>query len=260
MSIDAHVRRRPSPAPAFRHEAFFYAEESELLAGLTSFVRDGVAAGEPTLAVSSAPKIERLKERLGADAGAVRFANMDEVGLNPARIIPAWRDFVSEHGNGTRLRGIGEPISADRNPPELVECHRHEALLNLAFADGPDFWLLCPYDTAALAPAALDGARRNHPFLCRLHLAQFGLRQPGACERMARRSPPRASEGGPRAGVRRRPARVRPSARIGVRGAGRHEPGPDGGHRARRSRGGDEQPALRRGARQVCASGTTSGR
>ena len=167
MSIDAHMRPRPSPAPAFRHEAFFYAEESELLAGLTSFVRDGVAAGEPTLAVLSAPKIERLKERLGADAGAVRFANMDEVGLNPARIIPAWRDFVSEHGNGTRLRGIGEPISADRNPPELVECHRHEALLNLAFADGPDFWLLCPYDTAALAPAALDGARRNHPFLCR---------------------------------------------------------------------------------------------
>ena len=167
MSIDAHMRPRPSPAPAFRHEAFFYAEESELLAGLTSFVRDGVAAGEPTLAVLSAPKIERLKERLGADAGAVRFANMDEVGLNPARIIPAWRDFVSEHGNGTRLRGIGEPISADRNPPELVECHRHEALLNLAFADSPDFWLLCPYDTAALAPAALDGARRNHPFLCR---------------------------------------------------------------------------------------------
>jgi anti-sigma regulatory factor (Ser/Thr protein kinase) len=160
VSVDAHQR-------VFRHKALFYADEDELLAGLTSFVRDGLAAGEPTVAVLSAPKIERLKEHLGADAGAVRFANMDEVGLDPARIIPAWRDFVSEHDGGTRLRGIGEPISAGRNPPELVECHRHEALLNLAFADVPDFWLLCPYDTAVLTPATLDGARRNHPFLCR---------------------------------------------------------------------------------------------
>jgi hypothetical protein len=48
MSIDAHMRLRPSPAPAFCQEALFYADEGELLAGLT-FVRDGLAAGEPTL-------------------------------------------------------------------------------------------------------------------------------------------------------------------------------------------------------------------
>jgi anti-sigma regulatory factor (Ser/Thr protein kinase) len=163
MSPD--VRDRTSPD--FRHEALFYAGEPELMAGLTSFVRAGLAAGEPTLVVLSAPKIERLKQCLGGYAGSVRFLDMNEVGLNPARIIPAWRDFVSDHPGVPRLRGIGEPISADRRPPEIVECHRHEALLNVAFADGPGFWLLCPYDTQSLGAAVLDGARRNHRFLSR---------------------------------------------------------------------------------------------
>jgi anti-sigma regulatory factor (Ser/Thr protein kinase) len=163
MCADVHDGK----ASGFRHEALFYAGEPELLAGLTSFVRDGLAAGEPTLVVLSAPKIERLKQRLGGYAGSVQFLEMNEVGLNPARIIPAWRDFVSEHSGAPGLRGIGEPIWADRSPSELVECHRHEALLNLAFDHEPRFWLQCPYDTQTLGPAALDGARRNHPFLSR---------------------------------------------------------------------------------------------
>ncbi|MGI8873571.1 MAG: hypothetical protein ACR2KP_04455 [Egibacteraceae bacterium] len=36
-----------------------------------------------------------------------------------------------------RLRGAGEPIWPERRPAELVECQRHESLLNVAFADGP---------------------------------------------------------------------------------------------------------------------------
>ena len=72
---------------------------------------------------------------------------MDEVGANPARIIPAWRRFLDEHAvEGRPVRGIGEPIWAGRSPDELVECQRHESLLNLAFADAPAFRLLCPYD------------------------------------------------------------------------------------------------------------------
>jgi anti-sigma regulatory factor (Ser/Thr protein kinase) len=45
----------------------------------------------------------------------------------------------------------------------MVECHHHESLLNLAFADARDFWLVCPYDTAALAPAVVAEAHRSHP-------------------------------------------------------------------------------------------------
>jgi anti-sigma regulatory factor (Ser/Thr protein kinase) len=155
----------PRTAPAaFRHEAVLYAGLDEFTERMATFIRDGVAAGEPTLVVVSAVKIARLRAELGPDAEHVLFADMADVGANPGRIIPAWRDFVAEHGAaGRALRGIGEPIFPERSASELVECHRHEALLNLAFADAPSFWLVCPYDTEALPAAVVETARRTHP-------------------------------------------------------------------------------------------------
>jgi anti-sigma regulatory factor (Ser/Thr protein kinase) len=155
-----------SPAP-FRHEALLYAGEHQLVDGVLQFLRDGVEAEEPTFVVLADRKITALKDALGDDAGRVQFADMDDVGANPARIIPAWRDFVDTYP-GKRLRGIGEPIWAERTPAEMVECHRHEGLLNVAFADSPDFWLLCPYDTTTLDPADVQRACATHP-----HVAGF---------------------------------------------------------------------------------------
>lgn len=149
-----------------RHEAFFYAGRQEFLDGAMSFIRDGLAADDAILVAVDAPKIDLLRAELDGDADRVRFADTAEVGANPARIIPAWRDFVSScSAPGRRLRGIGEPIWPGRSPAELVECHRHESLLNLAFADTPDFWLLCPYDTDGLDPAVIEEAQRTHPFV-----------------------------------------------------------------------------------------------
>jgi anti-sigma regulatory factor (Ser/Thr protein kinase) len=141
-----------------------YAGVDEFVDGMSTFLRDGVAAGEPSLVVVSARKIRLLRAALGSDADAVLFADMADVGSNPARIIPAWREFVSERGGaGRALRGIGEPIFPERSPVEMVECHRHEALLNLAFADTRAFHLVCPYDTTALAADVVAEARRTHP-------------------------------------------------------------------------------------------------
>ena len=120
-----------------------YAGEHQLVDGVLQFLRDGIAAEEPTLVVLAERKIAALNEALGRDAEHIQFADMDAVGANPGRIIPAWREFVDAHP-GRRLRGIGEPIWAARSPAEMSECHRHEALLNVAFADTPGFWLLCP--------------------------------------------------------------------------------------------------------------------
>jgi anti-sigma regulatory factor (Ser/Thr protein kinase) len=158
------AHRHHAPAEGLRHEAFIYAGDDAFVDGAGAFVRDGVAAGEPTLVVVGEPKIERLREALGDDADGALFADMAEVGANPARIIPAWREFVGAHAaHGRRLRGVGEPVHPGRSADEVVECHRHEALLNLAFADAPAFWLLCPYDTDALAPKVVEDARRTHP-------------------------------------------------------------------------------------------------
>ncbi len=149
----------------YRHEALLYAGHDEFMAGVLGFVEGAVDADEPILVVLDANKIADLQGALSTRGDRVQFADMAAVGKNPARIIPAWQRFVAEHGGpGVRLRGIGEPIWAGRSAPALAECHRHEALLNLAF-DDPDFWLLCPYDTESLPAAVIDEAARNHPFV-----------------------------------------------------------------------------------------------
>ena len=146
----------------FRHAALLYAGIDEFLALAVPFLRDGAAAGDGTLAVVDASKIEALRDALGADAAEIAFADMTRVGTNPARIIPAWRAFV-DACPGRHVRGIGEPIWATRSPAEVVECHRHEELLNVAFADAADFELLCPYDVDELDATVIEAAQHTHP-------------------------------------------------------------------------------------------------
>ncbi len=150
----------------FRHEALLYSGHDGFLAGTVPFIRAGLEADEPVLAIVSQTKIDLLREALNGAADNVHFADMHEVGSNPARIIPAWREFVDDYGiGGQTLRGIGEPIWSERSPAELIECQRHESLLNLAFADGCAMRLLCPYDTRALDGAVIAEAHRSHPVI-----------------------------------------------------------------------------------------------
>src|SRR3954453_17864215 len=99
-SSSPHVHRDD-----FRHEALLYSGPDEFLAGTLAFLEAGLEAGEPMLVVVGADKVRRLRGELGADGDWVHFADMADVGLNPARIIPAWRDFVDRHsGPGRHLR------------------------------------------------------------------------------------------------------------------------------------------------------------
>ena len=165
MSAVGLTEPGPQEAP-FRHEALLYGNEGEFAEGTLDFIAGGVADHEKMLVVLSAAKIDLLRRRLGRDADRVRFADMGKVGANPARIISAWRDFADDCTAERRaFRGIGEPIWAGRTPDELVECQRHEALLNLAFARTPAFRLLCPYDTQALGPDVVEEAHRSHPII-----------------------------------------------------------------------------------------------
>jgi anti-sigma regulatory factor (Ser/Thr protein kinase) len=165
----------PETGRPFRHEALFYADPDEFVAGTSSFIRDGLARNEAVLVVVDLAKIDRLRRTLGADADTVEFADMADVGRNPALIIQAWRDFADTRAQGQVVRGIGEPISPDRGEAALAECHIHESLLNVAFERDTDFWLLCPYDTAALPAPVLDRAVANHPFVCDQHGADVAV-------------------------------------------------------------------------------------
>ena len=151
----------------YSHQALFYAGDREFYARTLPFIREGIAGGEPVLVAVSEPKIAGLKRRLRGDAEMVRFLELTALGRNPARIIPAWREFVAEHASGLPIRGIGEPAWPGRSAEEFDECDRHESLLNLAFDDlaAERFQLLCPYDTETLPADVVAAARRNHPEL-----------------------------------------------------------------------------------------------
>jgi anti-sigma regulatory factor (Ser/Thr protein kinase) len=163
---DAPVGDRMPTGRAFAHRALFYADDDEFLAGTAPFVWDGLAGEEAVMVAVTASRRSLLEGELGSAAEDVCFVEMEALGGNPARIIPAWRRFVADHAlPGRAVRGVGEPIWRGRSAEELDECHRHEALLNLAFLDSPAWQLLCPYDASALDDATLAAACQTHPEL-----------------------------------------------------------------------------------------------
>jgi hypothetical protein len=154
----------------FEHFALLYGDNDTFMAATRDFIEAGLDAREPVLVAVPGAKIESMRRMLDGASARVDFLNMNELGRNPGRIIPAVRDWVDSRGlgaNGHRLsrcRFIGEPIWPGRSATQVVEATRHEALTNLAFADAP-LTILCPYDTAGLDPAIVADAERTHPHL-----------------------------------------------------------------------------------------------
>lgn len=151
----------------YRHEALLYAGLDDFLASTIGFIEAGIALGDSILVVVDEDKIDALKLELGPEPNSVVFADMTDVGANPARLIGLWHDFLAEHGRGRAVRGIGEPAYAGRSADEFEECQLHEALLNIAFARPRPFWLVCPYDVASLGDDVVAEAFCTHPYVTR---------------------------------------------------------------------------------------------
>ena len=151
------------PHSSYRHEAFLYRGQDELLESTVEFVEEAVDLGQPVMVAMQEQRLAPLRAAVGADA-PVRWVDMGQLGANPGRIIPAWRALVDEHG-GQSVRGVGEPVWAGRRPEEVVECQLHEALLNVAVEPDVPLWLRCPYDVETLDDEVLLEASRSHPAL-----------------------------------------------------------------------------------------------
>ncbi|MEV6180231.1 anti-sigma factor RsbA family regulatory protein [Streptomyces sp. NPDC052015] len=147
---------------SFAHPALFYRTAREYAERMVSFVREGLAAGEPVAVAVPGPNLQLIRSALGADAADVLLLDMAEAGRNPGRIIPGvLRAFSDAHPHG-RVRIIGEPVWAGRSPVEYPACAQHEALINAAFEDRA-VTILCPYDEARLDADVLADARLTHP-------------------------------------------------------------------------------------------------
>ena len=152
---------------SYRHEALLWHDRDDFTGNLVPFVDEGLELGEPVLVAVTNEHTHWLRAALGEPAAdRVQFVDMERLGRNPARIIPAWRDFVAAPAGRSRpVRGIGEPIWPGRHAEELAECQLHEAILNVAIDPAAPLWLICPYDAETLAAPVIEEAHRSHPVI-----------------------------------------------------------------------------------------------
>jgi len=68
----------------YRHECVFYGGTGGFLDAALPFVRDGLARREPVMVAVAEPRLQALRSALGDDAGDVMFADMAQLGRNPA--------------------------------------------------------------------------------------------------------------------------------------------------------------------------------
>jgi anti-sigma regulatory factor (Ser/Thr protein kinase) len=148
-----------------RHAALFYRERGDYRAVVVDFIRAALGRREPVLVAVPDAAAGVLRGALGSEGPKVMFADMTEMGRNPAGIIPAVRAFMDRH-SGTRISYVGEPAWPGRSGPELLEATKHEALINLAFFGMPAN-ILCPYARMGLPASVLSDAEHTHPLLLR---------------------------------------------------------------------------------------------
>jgi anti-sigma regulatory factor (Ser/Thr protein kinase) len=149
------------PRDDLRHFAYFYRDQAERRAQILSLVRAGLARGEPTLVALPGDQASVLGGQLDGEPGEFLYADIAEVGRNPARLIPEVRAFIDKHPD-QRVLVVGEACWPGRSPAELREATRHEALMNLAFA-GSAVTITCGYDATRLPPSAITDATWTHP-------------------------------------------------------------------------------------------------
>ena len=151
---------------AFHHEAVFYEGDDQFVDHSLAFVREGLARSEPVLVMVGERKLGLLRDALASKAADVHLVNMEVVGRNPARIIPAWSRFVAENaGTAGSMRGIGEPIWADRTPVGALRVPAPRVAHQPRLRDGGRFPPGLPYDLATLPEHVIAEARRSHPVL-----------------------------------------------------------------------------------------------
>jgi hypothetical protein len=128
--------------PGPLHAAFIHRHGADGVASVVAFVREGLARRDAVSVGVPAPLGRLLRQALGERAPRAAFFDMAELGRNPGRIIPAMLDFAATHA-GRRIRYVSQPFWAGRSAAEASEAIRHEALVNLAFAQADAPYCAC---------------------------------------------------------------------------------------------------------------------
>ena len=152
------------PTDRLRHEALIHGSEDEFLAAALPFLRDGLAAGEPTI-VGLARPLERLVVEALGSAEGITFLDAEAHFAHPCTAMRLNGERFSAHAEGgaARVRLLGElPHGGGGDRWWRWSCY--EAVLNHAYAGLP-LWALCPYDRRTTPAHVLDDVERTHPHL-----------------------------------------------------------------------------------------------
>ncbi len=152
---------------AFEHSACIYDDDSQFLDMAVPFLADGMALGEPVLAVTTAANLELLGAALGERSGDVDYAESAFFGRRPPRRVAAfyryWKGGQGSPRSG-RVRILAEPVWAGRSAREITGWTRMEAALNVTLAP-TSISMICPYDARTTGKDILADALRTHPVL-----------------------------------------------------------------------------------------------
>ena len=155
-----------SPAEgAFKHAACVYTDDSQFLDTAQPFLTEGLALGEPVLAVTSPANLELLGAALGEHSGEVDYAESAFFGRRPPRRAAAfyryWKGGDGRPRSG-RVRILAEPVWAGRSAREIAAWTRMEAALNVTLA-AAGISMICPYDARTTDAGIIADALRTHP-------------------------------------------------------------------------------------------------
>jgi hypothetical protein len=122
---------------------FLWHDAADFTAGLVPFLEDGLEAGEPMMVAVVPEHATWLKDALGDRVDEVVFVDLRELGCNPARIIPAWQQFLtptptgadqsvaSANRSGRAAGGGAAGVSVARGVTQRGRRPRHTVLADL---------------------------------------------------------------------------------------------------------------------------------
>jgi hypothetical protein len=151
----------------FQHWACVYDSDQQFLRTAVPFLAEGLAAGDPVLAVTTPANLELISAALGPRGGEVDYAESAFFGRRPPQRVAAFYRYWRNHASGSsnrsnRVRILAEPVWAGRSTREIAAWTRMESALNVVLAPA-SISMICPYDTRTLGPEIVAGALRTHP-------------------------------------------------------------------------------------------------
>lgn len=143
------------------HDAFLYRAVDEYVGTIMTFLRGDAAGRPPALVAVPGPRMSLLRALLDDGLQPVTFADMGELGRNPARLTAAMCRFVEGH-HTIPPRLVTEAVRPEMPAAAYGETVLHESVLAHAL-DGTRASVLCPVDASACGPEVLADVGRTHP-------------------------------------------------------------------------------------------------